>query len=80
VDDIISTGGTMVRACSALRERGADEIYLACSHGLFLGDSLSRLKGSCDGLATTDSLKENLNREVELIRLAPLVSSYLAES
>ena len=76
VDDIISTGGTMIKACNALREMGTNEIYLACTHGLFLGSSLERLKELCERIATTDSLK-NLRKKIDVVRLGPLISSYL---
>ena len=79
VDDIISTGGTMAKACSALRAEGAKEIYLACTHGLFLRDSLKTLSTLTDGIATTDSLGENRRRgkegKVKLISLGPLITS-----
>jgi ribose-phosphate pyrophosphokinase len=35
VDDMISTGGTMLRAALACRERGAKKIYAIAAHGLF---------------------------------------------
>lgn len=36
VDDIISTGTTIEKACSILKEKGAGEVEVACVHGLFL--------------------------------------------
>ncbi len=85
VDDIVSTGGTMIKACNALREREASEIYLACTHGIFLENSFGKLRELCNGIATTDSLKENLRRkreegEMEVLPLAPLILSYLKKS
>jgi ribose-phosphate pyrophosphokinase len=35
VDDLISTGGTLVRAAEACMARGATEVYAAASHGAF---------------------------------------------
>jgi len=43
IDDMISTGSTMIKAVSALKAAGASRIFCAASHGLFLGDSLQRL-------------------------------------
>ncbi|MBB3146813.1 ribose-phosphate pyrophosphokinase [Phyllobacterium trifolii] len=35
VDDMISTGGTMLRTAHACRERGAKAVYVFATHGLF---------------------------------------------
>lgn len=39
IDDMISTGGTMVRAANACRQRGATAVYAAATHGLFSGEA-----------------------------------------
>jgi ribose-phosphate pyrophosphokinase len=35
IDDIISTGGTMIKASQELRKKGARRVYALCTHGLF---------------------------------------------
>ena len=37
IDDLISTGTTLVRAAAACRERGATKVIAAAAHGLFTG-------------------------------------------
>ncbi len=37
VDDLISTGSTLVRAATACREAGAARVFAAAAHGLFIG-------------------------------------------
>ncbi|MDR3536368.1 MAG: ribose-phosphate diphosphokinase [Acetobacteraceae bacterium] len=37
VDDLISTGGTLVRAAKACRAAGAAKVFAAAAHGLFVG-------------------------------------------
>jgi ribose-phosphate pyrophosphokinase len=37
VDDLISTGGTLLRAGEACRNAGARQVYAAAAHGLFTG-------------------------------------------
>ena len=37
VDDLISTGGTLVRAAKACRAAGATKVFAAAAHGLFIG-------------------------------------------
>ncbi len=39
IDDLISTGTTMVRAARACRERGAVEVHAAATHGVFSADA-----------------------------------------
>ena len=43
VDDIISTGGTIVTAASMLYQQGATDVYAACVHGVLSGGAYARL-------------------------------------
>ncbi|MGQ0534469.1 MAG: ribose-phosphate diphosphokinase [Methanobacteriota archaeon] len=71
VDDIVSTGGTMVTAARTLREQGAARLLAACTHGLFVGDALERMKaaGYADVVAT-DTVESAASR----VTVAPLVA------
>lgn len=56
-DDLISTGGTIVRAVQACRERGAAEIIVATTHALFGGViPASILEAPIDHLLISNSL------------------------
>jgi ribose-phosphate pyrophosphokinase len=44
VDDMISTGSTMLKAVDACKKLGAKSVSCGASHGLFLNNSLKRLK------------------------------------
>ena len=44
VDDIISTGHTIIETAKLLRKLGAKNIYCICVHGLFVDDALKKLK------------------------------------
>jgi len=57
VDDIISTGGTIAKAAEQLKEQGAAKIYAMCTHGVFAGDALTRLKAVCDEICSTDTIE-----------------------
>ncbi|MDR3121227.1 MAG: ribose-phosphate pyrophosphokinase [Clostridiales bacterium] len=46
-DDVIDTGGTIVKTAEVLMELGAAEVYAACTHGVFSGDAVSKLQNSC---------------------------------
>jgi ribose-phosphate pyrophosphokinase len=73
-DDIISSGGTMIKAVSWVKEQGAKRIYAACVHPLLTSDTKDRiLKAGAEGIVGTDSVP-NLVSEVSI---APLVAGAL---
>jgi len=45
-DDMIDTGGSVVHGAEALLERGASEVYAACTHGVLSGGAPERLIAS----------------------------------
>jgi len=46
VDDIVASGGTLVKAAEILLETGVTEVSAYCTHGVFSGDSVSILEAS----------------------------------
>jgi len=73
-DDIISTGGTIVSAAKILREQGATHVYVACVHGLLIGDAEKRiLDAGVEEIVSTDSVP-NKNSKVSL---SPLLAQEL---
>ena len=46
VDDMIDSGGTIVKAAEALMKHGAAEVYAACTHPVLSGDAVRRLEDS----------------------------------
>ncbi len=69
LDDIISTGGTMVEAARQLFEQGAEEVHAGCTHGLFVGDSLKCLEALCDSVFCADTVE----CERSEVTVAPLI-------
>lgn len=57
VDDVISTGGTIVEAARLLRRHHVGATAAACTHGLFLKDAFERIKAVTDELYSTDTLQ-----------------------
>jgi ribose-phosphate pyrophosphokinase len=57
VDDIISTGGTIVKAAEQLKKQGANKIYAVCTHGVFAANAIPRLEAACDEVCTTDTIE-----------------------
>ncbi|HXY12407.1 MAG TPA: ribose-phosphate diphosphokinase [Thermoplasmata archaeon] len=56
IDDVISTGGTIVEAAKLLKKQGAAGISAACTHGLFLKDAFERIKAVVGDVYSTDTL------------------------
>lgn len=45
-DDMIDTGGTIVAAAETLLDKGAEEVYVCCTHPVFSGPAIERLENS----------------------------------
>lgn len=57
IDDLISTGGTLLHAATACRESGATKVYAAATHGVFVGSANNQLSGTVlDGVVVTDTI------------------------
>ena len=70
-DDIIDSGGTIVNAAEALLKRGAREVHVYATHGVFSGDAVKKIKNSkiknlviTDSIDSSDKLKKVRNIEV----------------
>lgn len=60
VDDMISTGGTMLRAARACRSRGAGRIFAIATHGLFSEGSRELFEQpDIDKILVTDSVDQS---------------------
>lgn len=81
VDDMISTGGTMLRAAHACRKRGAAEVHAIATHGLFgKGAEALFAAAALDRLVVTDSLEsaaaaaaQRPSARLEVVSCAPLL-------
>ncbi len=75
-DDMCSTGGTLVSAAKACREKGAKRIFAAITHGLFVGDCLKQIAESpIEALLTSNTIPEELSShfsKVHKFSVAPL--------
>jgi len=73
-DDIISSGGTMVKAVRWVRKQGARRVYAACVHPLLIGDAKDRiLESGADGIIGTDCVPSTFS----VVSVAPLIARAL---
>jgi ribose-phosphate pyrophosphokinase len=73
VDDIIATGGTIIKATEQLKSQGAVKVWAACAHGLYTGNSLPRLRENVDNVISTDTLES----ETSVVSCAPAIAKVL---
>ncbi len=81
VDDLISTGGTLVRAAKAARARGARKVIACVAHGLFMPGSEKTLADpAIDRIMVTDAVPPfrlgsgPVRDKLEVIPAAPLLA------
>jgi len=79
VDDMIDTGGTLCKAGSELRRRGANRIFAFATHGLFNGPAIERIrKSDFEKVVVTNSVplepKKHIDK-IEVISVASLLAS-----
>jgi ribose-phosphate pyrophosphokinase len=79
IDDLISTGGTLLRAARAARHAGAKRVVALVTHGLFMpGAETVLLEPAIDRLVVTDSASTSLGEaaraKVDVLSVAPLLA------
>jgi len=63
IDDIISTGDTMVNSIKELKKQGAKTVLIACTHGLFIGGAKEKLlTADCDEIISTDTIETDFSK------------------
>lgn len=66
VDDIVDTGGSLLGGVNMLYEKGAKEVYCACSHGILSGNAIERIHNSkVKELVITNSIPLSEDKKAE---------------
>ncbi|TXJ11112.1 ribose-phosphate diphosphokinase [Brachyspira aalborgi] len=78
IDDIIDTGGTLIKSINALKQSGMRKIFVFITHAVCSGDVYERINASeIEKLYITDSLRvinERLGNKIEVISVAPAIA------
>ena len=70
VDDMISTGTTMIKAAGLLRKQGAEKIYAIAAHGLFAGNAREKLrKSGISKIIVSNTLPVKASQQIEVVKL-----------
>jgi ribose-phosphate pyrophosphokinase len=83
VDDMIDTGGTIVKAAEALFEEGAERVVVAATHGVLSGPAVDKLKNSrISEVVLTNTLPIPDNKRFDkltVLSIAPLLARAINE-
>ncbi|MDA0710991.1 MAG: ribose-phosphate pyrophosphokinase [bacterium] len=78
IDDLISTGGSLTEAASALRDKGALEIRAAVVHPVLAGPAIDRIENSVlTELIVANSIpipKRGQNGKIKVLSVAPILA------
>ena len=79
VDDIIDSGGTIVNAANALKDKGAKEVFVYITHAVLSGNAVDKIeKSQIKKLITTDTIdnskKIQKSKKIEVISISQMMS------
>ncbi len=72
-DDIIDTGGSLIKIAKVLEEQGAQRIFAACVHGVLSGNAVANIENSpIEKLFVTNSipLREEKKKSKKIVQLS----------
>jgi ribose-phosphate pyrophosphokinase len=77
VDDIISTGGTIVESAKILAAQGANKIVVACTHPILASGALEKIMASgVESVIGTDTVPSEISR----VSVAPLIAAQITKA
>lgn len=77
IDDLIDTAGTIMLAANAILEQGAKEVYACCTHPVFSGPAISRIRdANITEMIVTDTIPlpaDKMLDKTKVLSVAPLI-------
>ncbi|MBM3897002.1 MAG: ribose-phosphate diphosphokinase [Thaumarchaeota archaeon] len=74
IDDIISTGNTIIEAAQVVKQAGANRIYVGCTHPVLSGNALSKMYAAgIEAVVGTDTFPG----PVSFVSVAPVIAEAL---
>jgi ribose-phosphate pyrophosphokinase len=78
-DDMIDTGGTLIKAAQLLKDNGAELVFACATHGLFSNNAIERIEKAqaLQGVYVTDSIPQSQHsgsKKLVVVSLVPLLS------
>lgn len=77
VDDMISTGNSIIKACEVIRKNGAERIFVICSHALLLDKALDKIiQAGATEIISTNSIPNSCSK----VDLSKIISEVISEN
>jgi len=83
LDDMVDTGGTLVKVAAKIREAGALKVYAACVHGVLSGAAQDLVeKSSLEEMILTDSIPVThlAGGKIKVLSIAPLMGEAISRN
>jgi ribose-phosphate pyrophosphokinase len=78
IDDMVDTAGTMVKAATALKNKGATSVIACATHAVLSGKAYENLEhGELDELIVTNTLESTPNKKIKVLTVAPLFAEVI---
>ena len=79
VDDMVDTAGTLTKAATIMKERGAISVRAVCTHALLSGEAYDKIeKSELEELIVTDSIPPRISHnKVKVLSCAPLFAEVM---
>jgi ribose-phosphate pyrophosphokinase len=78
IDDMVDTAGTMVKAASALKKKGAASVMACATHAVLSGKAYENLEhGELDELIVTNTLLSKPSKKIKVLTVAPLFAEVI---
>ncbi|MDD2449604.1 MAG: ribose-phosphate pyrophosphokinase [Sulfurimonas sp.] len=78
IDDMVDTAGTMVKAATALKNKGATSVMACATHAVLSGKAYDNLNfGELDELIVTNTLVSQPHKKIKVLTVAPLFAEVI---
>lgn len=78
IDDMVDTAGTMVKAATALKNKGATSVMACATHAVLSGKAYDNIEnGELDELIVTNTLESKPHEKIVVLTVAPLFAEVI---
>jgi len=78
IDDMVDTAGTMVKAATALKNKGATSVVACATHAVLSGKAYDNIQnGELDELIVTNTLESKPHDKIVVLTVAPLFAEVI---